>query len=130
MSDRIEIFELIERLDAASRDETLVDGMLYRAAAERLAEYISRDVKYWHNIMSRTDKQADRIIELATANTLLIAENKGWAERFVRIKALPDKWRRISAFTYSEGMFQGPGMTGDSCANELQAALEQGDDQG
>jgi hypothetical protein len=37
MSDRIEIFELIERLDAASRDETLADGMLYRAAAERLA---------------------------------------------------------------------------------------------
>ena len=36
MSERIEIFELIERLDAASRDETLSDGMLYRAAAERL----------------------------------------------------------------------------------------------
>jgi hypothetical protein len=64
MGERIEIFELIERLDAASRDETLSDGMLYRAAAERLAEYISRDVKYWHSIMQRTDKQADRIAEL------------------------------------------------------------------
>jgi hypothetical protein len=57
MSDRIEIFELIERLDAASRDEMLADKMLYRAAAERLA-YISRDVKYWYSIMSRNDKQA------------------------------------------------------------------------
>ena len=64
MSERIEVFELIERLDAASRDETLSDGMLYRTAAERLAEYISRDVKYWHKIMQRTDKQADRIREL------------------------------------------------------------------
>ena len=64
MNERIEIFELIERLDAASRDERLSDGMLYRAAAERLAEYISRDVKYWHSIMQRTDKQADRIAEL------------------------------------------------------------------
>lgn len=64
MSDRIEVFELIERLDAASRDETLSDGMLCRAAAERLAEYISRDVKYWQSIMKRTDKQAERISEL------------------------------------------------------------------
>jgi hypothetical protein len=115
MNDRIEIFELIERLDAASRDETLADGMLYRAAAERLAEYISRDVKYWHSIMSRTDKQADRIIELATANTLLIAENKGWAERFVRIKVLPDKWRKGNVTPHNPY----------ECADELDKALEE-----
>jgi hypothetical protein len=103
MSERIEIFELIERLDAASRDETLSDGMLYRAAAERLAEYISRDVKYWHSIMRRTDKQADRIAELQA--------------KLDRVRGLPEKWRDISykttdAYTNLHG-----------CADELQSAL-------
>ena len=101
MSERIEVFELIERLDAASRDETLSDGMLYRAAAERLAEYISRDVKYWHSIMQRTDKQADRIAELEARLTIY----ETWAA----------KWS--PTFEYPQA------------ANELQSALEGSDEQ-
>jgi hypothetical protein len=95
MSERIEIFELIERLDAASRDETLSDGMLYRAAAERLAEYISRDVKYWHSIMQRTDKQADRIAELKAENKRL---RQVWTDaegRESRIEKLQAKLDRV-----------------------------------
>ena len=84
MSERIEVFELIERLDAASRDETLSDGMLYRAAAERLAEYISRDVKYWHSIMQRTDKQAERIKKLEAAGITLVEANKELDEALER----------------------------------------------
>jgi hypothetical protein len=64
MTERLSDFDLLEMLDAASRDETIADGMLYRIAAERIAEYMGRDTKYWHGIMKRTDKQADRIEEL------------------------------------------------------------------
>ena len=131
MSERIEIFELIERLDAASRDETLSDGMLYRAAAERLAEYISRDVKYWHSIMQRTDKQADRTAELEAENRIFRnSESVGdsvWdgmlkaimelQAKLDRVRGLPEKWRDISykttdAYTNLHG-----------CADELESTL-------
>lgn len=74
-SGRMSDFDMLERLDAASRDDRLADGMLYRQAAERIAEYMGRDVSYWHRIMSRTDKQAERITELEAA----LNEVKEWA---------------------------------------------------
>jgi hypothetical protein len=57
MTERISDFDLLDRLDAASRDEKLADGMLYRLAAERIAEFMGREVRYWHSIMKRTDGQ-------------------------------------------------------------------------
>ena len=56
--------DLVDRLDAASRDETLADGTLYREAAKRIIALTVDHARYWHSIMKRTDAQADRIEQL------------------------------------------------------------------
>jgi hypothetical protein len=55
-----------------------------------------------------------KVLELEAANTLLIAENKGWAERFVRIKALSNRWRKGDVTPHNP----------KECADELDKALE------
>jgi uncharacterized protein (UPF0335 family) len=82
MTERLSDFDLLEMLDAASRDETIADGMLYRIAAERIAEYMGRDTKYWHGIMKRTDKQADRIEELERHLRMQTTVNRDQSESY------------------------------------------------
>jgi hypothetical protein len=109
----------------------------HRAAA-KIAELVKQQEEYEYNascIISTKDK---RIAELEAANTLLIAENKGWAERFVRIKALPDKWReeKVHNPTETGKMFSTEIQAFvirnrwiDQCADELQAATLEQDDE-
>ena len=46
MDEQLSDHELIDMLDAASRDESLADGMLYRKAADRIRELERPDCKW------------------------------------------------------------------------------------
>jgi hypothetical protein len=77
------------------------------------------------NNFTLSEADTNKLLKESAGLKLCIAELQAQLDV---VKALPNKWRRISASAYSEGMFQGPGMTGNLCADELEAALEQGDE--
>ena len=126
--------DLVDRLDAASRDERLADGMLYREAAKRIIALTIDHARYWHKIMQRTDKQADRIAELE-------AELKAWKKghgidemletsvkalskaqsKLDRVRGLLPRWREgdFDLPPYVKGKMDGC----HQCANELESAL-------
>ena len=123
--------DLVDRLDAASRDERLADGMLYREAAKRIIALTIDHARYWHKIMQRTDKQADRIAELEAENKRIVSESKQCHQRndelvseriemkakLDRVRGLAEKWRDISYKTTNEY------TNLHGCADELQSAL-------
>ena len=92
--------QLIDMLDAASRDETQADGNLYRIAARRIGECMKRDANHWHRIMQRTDLQAYKIRKLEDEISIFKNLDPGisdsvWAGLIEKVIALEAKLHAV-----------------------------------
>jgi hypothetical protein len=68
--------ELIERLEAASRDDRLADGMLYREAAARLREQDARIAELESEVAKRNHRISQLTAELKHCSVFIRTREK------------------------------------------------------